>query len=40
MPGSWDGEDATVNDGNTAPASQKLEAVPGADKARTHHMCT
>ena len=40
MPGSWDGEGAMVNDGNTAPASQKLETLPGADKARTRHVCT
>lgn len=41
MPGSWDGGDTTVNDGNTAPAPQKLEAMPGADKARTrvHIKC-
>ena len=37
MPGSWDGGDATVNDRNTAPALQKREVMPGADKA--HAAC-
>ena len=35
MPGSWDGGDATVN--ATAPALQKREVMPGADKA--HAAC-